>query len=296
VEKRWVYDGQYRVAAEVDGAGTVTSRFVYGSQSHSPDYLVRGGVTYVYVKSHLGSVKLVVDATTRAVVQRLDYDAWGQVTEDTSPGFQPFGFAGGVYDVDTRLTHFGFRDYDAQAGVWTSKDPIRLVGGLSAFDYAEANPIQLVDRDGLRVVRGAVSSRAFAAYNVWKASGRFSYIWKLLEADPNVDFVLNDKAYGDANAATYRNGCTADGRPQVNIDFFWKNIDSFRRSNPSWSEAGIVVHEFAHAQSYIRNGEAWFDGLYGVDASVTNAVEDAAEYYQDAYDGHPGRLAPGRAP
>jgi RHS repeat-associated protein len=133
VEKRWVYDGQYRVAAEVDGTGTVTSRYVYGSQSHSPDYLLRGGVTYVYVKSQLGSVKLVVDATTRAVVQRLNYDAWGQVKEDSSPGFQPFGFAGGVYDADTKLTHFGFRDYDAQAGVWTSKDPIRLGGGANCY-------------------------------------------------------------------------------------------------------------------------------------------------------------------
>ena len=33
-----------------------------------------------------------------AVVQRVDYDEFGRVTSDTNPAFQPFGFAGGLYD------------------------------------------------------------------------------------------------------------------------------------------------------------------------------------------------------
>ena len=48
------------------------------------------------------------------VAQQLDYDAWGQVTEDSRPGFQPFGFAGGLHDPDTQLTRFGARDYNAE--------------------------------------------------------------------------------------------------------------------------------------------------------------------------------------
>lgn len=35
---------------------------------------------------------------------------------DTKPGFQPFGFAGGLYDRDTRLVPFGARDYDPETG------------------------------------------------------------------------------------------------------------------------------------------------------------------------------------
>ena len=56
------------------------------------------------------------------------------------------------------------------------------------------------------------------------------------------------------------------------------------------------MHEFAHGQSYLGDGEAWFDRGYGIDPAVTNSVEDAAEYYQDAYDGQPGRIAPARNP
>ena len=43
----------------------------------------------------------------------------------------PFGFAGGLYDPDTKLTHFGFREYDAYTGKWTAKDPILFEGGDS---------------------------------------------------------------------------------------------------------------------------------------------------------------------
>ena len=53
---------------------------------------------------------------TGAVVQRIDYDEFGVVTQDTNPGFQPFGFAGGIYDPDTGLTRFGARDYDPGSG------------------------------------------------------------------------------------------------------------------------------------------------------------------------------------
>ena len=47
-------------------------------------------------------------------MQRLDYDAFGQVLLDTNPGFQPFGFAGGLYDEQTKLVRFGARDYDGE--------------------------------------------------------------------------------------------------------------------------------------------------------------------------------------
>ena len=53
-------------------------------------------------------------------MQEIDYDELGNVTNDTSPGLTPFGFAGGLYDKDTGLVRFGARDYDASVGRWTS--------------------------------------------------------------------------------------------------------------------------------------------------------------------------------
>jgi hypothetical protein len=71
--------------AEIDQAGTLTE-FVCADAAGAPEYMVRGGQVFRFVKDHLGSVWLVVNATTGAVVQRLDYDAWGRVLVDTAPG------------------------------------------------------------------------------------------------------------------------------------------------------------------------------------------------------------------
>jgi YD repeat-containing protein len=91
----WLYGDQLNPVAELDSLGNVVSRFVYGSKANVPDYIVQGSDTLRVFSDHLGSVRLVVDAATGAMVQRLSYDAWGRVLEDTSPGLQPFGFAGG---------------------------------------------------------------------------------------------------------------------------------------------------------------------------------------------------------
>lgn len=61
-----------------------------------------------------------MNSKTGEIMQSLTYSDWGQVIRDTNPGFQPFGFAGGLYDLDTKLVRFGARDYDPEVGRWTS--------------------------------------------------------------------------------------------------------------------------------------------------------------------------------
>ena len=125
----FVWEDQLRIAAELDGAGNVVSRFVHGTGVNVPEYMVRAGVTYRIVTDHLSSPRLVVNVETGEVVQRMEHDEWGNVLVDTNPGFQPFGFAGGLWDRETGSVRFGARDYDAKAGRWTAKDPIGFGGG-----------------------------------------------------------------------------------------------------------------------------------------------------------------------
>ena len=79
------------------------------------------------------------------------YDTFGNILNDTNESFKvPFGFAGGLYDPDTKLTHFGFREYDAYTGKWTAKDPILFAGGDSnLYGYVLGDPVGLVDPWGL---------------------------------------------------------------------------------------------------------------------------------------------------
>jgi RHS repeat-associated protein len=149
VVQQFLWQGQLRPVAELDGAGTLVSRFVYGTRINVPEYMVRGGVTYRLLTDHLGSVRLVVNTSTNAVAQRIDYDPWGVVTLDTNPGFQPFGYAGGLYDPVTGLVRFGVRDYDAVTGRWTAKDPIGFLGGdTNLLSYVASDPVNLVDPTG----------------------------------------------------------------------------------------------------------------------------------------------------
>ncbi len=145
-----VYMNQLEPVAETDGAGNRLATFIYADRSNVPSMLMKGGNSYRIIADHLGSVRLVVDTADGTVVQRMDYDAWGNVTNDTNPGFQPFGYAGGIYDRDLKLVRFGARDYDPEGGRWTVKDPLGLrAGDTNVFRYAAGDPINLLDMNGL---------------------------------------------------------------------------------------------------------------------------------------------------
>jgi len=169
----FLYQGSLNPIAELDGEGNVISVFVYGSKANIPDYMLKDGKTYRILSDHLGSPRLVVDISDGSIVQRMDYDAFGNVIEDSNPGFQPFGFAGGIYDLDTKLTRFGARDYDAETGRWTAKDPILFAGGdTNLYGYVLSNPVNFVDPQGESMITAigigvAVGIAALIARNYW---------------------------------------------------------------------------------------------------------------------------------
>ncbi|PAT31426.1 hypothetical protein CLI92_11620 [Vandammella animalimorsus] len=147
---RLIYLDELRPLAELDAQGQLRSLFIYAGQGNAPTLMLREGKTWRLIADHLGSIRLVIDAETGQIGQRLDYDAWGRVTHDSQPGFQPFGFAGGLYDPDTGLTRFSARDYDAETGRWTAKDPILFNGGDSnLYGYVLQDPVNFVDPSGL---------------------------------------------------------------------------------------------------------------------------------------------------
>ena len=146
----FLYQGRLRPVVELNSTNTIVSRFVYATHINVPDYIIKAGVTYRIIADNLGSPRLVVNTSTGAVVQRMDYDEFGNVIADSNPGFQPFGFAGGLYDRNTKLVRFGARDYDAEVGRWTAKDPILFEGGdRNLYAYVGGNPVSFTDPFGL---------------------------------------------------------------------------------------------------------------------------------------------------
>lgn len=123
-----------------------------------------GGTTYNLTYDQVGSLRIVANASG-SVVKRIDYDSFGNIIADSNPGFiVPFDFAGGLYDRDTGLIRFGYRDYDPDIGRWTAKDPIFFAGGdTDLYGYVLNDPINWVDSDGLKLTSSGRAAVAVAS-------------------------------------------------------------------------------------------------------------------------------------
>ena len=243
----FLYKDQLNPVAELDGAGNVVSRFVYGSKPNVPDYMVKGGVTYRIISDHLGSPRLIIDTSTGAVVQRMDYVDWGKVTQDSNPGFQPFGFAGGLYDRDTGLVRFGARDYDPETGRWTAKDPIRFAGGdTNLYGYVLGDPVNGIDAIGLFKIIAGGSFSGFdyssIVYDSNAGSGLFGTgLFPIQKTQQGVSTTL----IGGGLSFVFDTGIRAYGIPKgdevgVNVGTFFSKFLSLGTNN-TLSEVSINI-------------------------------------------------------
>lgn len=187
ITHRFIYESPLRIAAEVDANGQTVTRFVYGSRLNVPEFMVRGGIAYRLITDHLGSVRLVIRTTDGVVAQRVDYDEFGRVVFNSAPGFQPFGYAGGIYDELTDLVRLGARDYDAHTGRWTTRDPLGFSGGsTNLYSYVDNSPVTSVDPTGLRVQ--IIGSDRFKADLEWLRNNNsvVREIFEQLERSPKL--------------------------------------------------------------------------------------------------------------
>ena len=148
VTHKYLYWDQLRPAAILAPDNSVLAMFVYAG-GRVPVYMDKGGKRYYFVTDDLGTVRLVVDGAG-TIVQRLDYDTFGNVVSVENPDFDAyFGFAGGLTDPETDLVRFRFRDYVPQMGRWAGPDPLGPMEGFNIYRYAWNDPASLVDPLGL---------------------------------------------------------------------------------------------------------------------------------------------------
>ncbi|AZZ36490.1 hypothetical protein CIK05_06695 [Bdellovibrio sp. qaytius] len=148
----YIYMDQIRLAGVVGANGSAYQKFGYGAKILVPDLIVMNGEIYRIITDHLGSVRVVLRLSDNTIVQEMLHDEFGRVLKNTAPGFQPFGFAGGLVDSNTGLVQFGARWYDPQIGRWVSKDPTGFNGGdTNLYAYVGGDPMSYVDPTGLKI-------------------------------------------------------------------------------------------------------------------------------------------------
>jgi RHS repeat-associated protein len=128
---------------------SLKQRFEYATQ-RMPISMSMGNDKYYLHYDQIGSLRAISD-NSHHIIKEITYDSFGNILTDSNPTFTiPFGFAGGLYDADTKLTRFGYRDYDAFVGKWTAKDPIGFDGGDSnLYGYVLGDGVNFVDPSGL---------------------------------------------------------------------------------------------------------------------------------------------------
>ncbi len=112
--------------------------------------MIRNGQKLLLATDQLGSTFTVADLSGNSV-QEILYDSFGVMIQNSRPELAPpLGFAGGLYDSDTGLIHFGYREYDPAIGRFISPDPLGYAGGdVDLYGYCGDDPVNFVDRLGL---------------------------------------------------------------------------------------------------------------------------------------------------
>ena len=149
IVEKYLWANLTTLLAIYDKDDNLVQRFEYADQ-RMPIAMMQNNQKYYLHYDQVGSLRAVSD-TTGTIIKEVVYDTFGNILTDSNEAFRvPFGFAGGLYDNDTKLTRFGYRDYDAYTGKWTAKDPIGFSGGDSnLYGYVLGDPVNLIDPKGL---------------------------------------------------------------------------------------------------------------------------------------------------
>ncbi len=228
---KWLYQSQTQIALESSGDGSVVRRYVYGTKSNVPDYFKLNGKEYRIISDQVGTPKLVVDSRTGEVIERIHSDEFGDHLRIRGKNTIAFGFAGGLYDPDTKLVHFGARDYDPETGRWLTKDPIGFGGGdTNLFGYVGSDPINNIDPFGTTVLNLTGDQRIGSS-----ADPSLDALYRSLNNNPSVTVIIS---YGSAGGSF---GSTIGTSNLITI-----KIDPAMQSNSAVLQ-NTLAHELTHA-------------------------------------------------
>src|SRR6516164_5865852 len=150
-QQRWtVFDGS-NPYIDFSGSGSVTRRYVMDPTALDRFFAtVASNVPTWLFTDNLGSIREVV-SKTGSVLDQITYGAFGNILSQTNSSNAPrFLYAGGEWDGNLGLYHFGARWDDPVDGRWISQDPLGLGSDSDPYRYVYNDPIMFSDPEGLQ--------------------------------------------------------------------------------------------------------------------------------------------------
>jgi RHS repeat-associated protein len=167
----YYYDGQRIIEDRYAATGTpsaATAQYAWGIYI---DELIQqklpavSGSPVFYLLSDLLYRGVALTNNSGGVVEAYDTDAYGNTICYSGPGTDGvwftdddvttntpqncYIFTGRQYDPETQIYYYNRRFYHPQLGRFISRDPANYVDGLNLFQYANSNPLSMLDPTGL---------------------------------------------------------------------------------------------------------------------------------------------------
>ena len=182
----YVYDKSGRLALEAKIVSVTsdteqqiiispTSYYIWGSDRIIAKVDILTNKRYYYIYNGHGDVTALIDEDGE-VVNRYDYDVWGNFTQKEETVANPFTYFGQTYDETTGLYYLRARYYDPTTGRFTQQDPAK--DGYNWYVYGNNNPVLCIDLTGENWIYNAWN---WGEDNIWKgiAKGVDIYGWHL---------------------------------------------------------------------------------------------------------------------
>ena len=248
IKEKYLWKDLTTLLAIYDKDNNLMQRFEYANGRMPIAMTDKNNNRYYLHYDQVGSLRAVTD-TNGNLIKEITYDSYGNILNDTNPDFKvPFGFAGWLYDEDTKLVHFGYREYDPVSGRWLSKDPLLFGGGdTNLYGYVLNDPVNLVDPEGLLPEWYKQMQNVYNdPHNVRNRASSQQYIGRAMSLEP---FGLNGNG-GISNKEANRNdtiaisvaGCAGTA----------SSVAVFGAKNT----AGFIIHIMVNYYSLQHDGRA----------------------------------------
>ena len=151
----YYYIGDQMVEEYADGQPVAS--YLYGNDIDEALQMTKGSAVYYYHTNHLGSTMFLSDADG-AIVERVDYDAYGQPTFFDADGNiiaqssigNAILFTGREYDAESGTYYYRARSMHPAIGKFYQKDPMMYINGMNDFYYVGNRPFVFKDPKGLK--------------------------------------------------------------------------------------------------------------------------------------------------